>query len=201
MPFEYSKTGLPQNQKWEKAAAACHEWLNKNMGMFGPERIASFMEHQPVAAAKLIITQCPDYTEESITLALLGPAKGQLLEMETIAASVFGGRAVELMKYMDGRSAVQFDQNMPVDAARLFLVEGLSTMNDQLIGRARIDKHHQVRWNILNGLEANFAVVKGQNPGLDSIFAEALVKSRAALEALDNKAKNALPKSPKPPAP
>jgi hypothetical protein len=58
-------------------------------------------------------------------------------------------------------------------------------MNDQIIGRKRIDKHHQVRWNILKELEAEFKKVKGQNPKLDVIFIEALKKSRKALEDLD----------------
>ncbi|MBI3440860.1 MAG: hypothetical protein HY052_03485 [Proteobacteria bacterium] len=205
MPFDYSTSGLPDNDKWKAAAGTCNEWLNQNMGMFGPERIASFMEHQPIAAAKLIMDKCADWSEESVTLALLGPAKGLLLEpaLDQQARDTFGDRAVELMKYMAGMDAVKFDQDMPRDATRLFLVEGLSTMNDQLIGRAKIDKHHQVRWNILKGLETNFATVKGQNSGLDPIFEEALVKSRAALEALDAAAKNgpAAKKGPKPPAP
>jgi hypothetical protein len=68
-------------------------------------------------------------------------------------------------------------------------------MNDQLIGRARIDKHHQVRWNILKNLETEFANVKGENPKLDVVFEEALKKSRAALTALDNAPK----KGPNPP--
>lgn len=186
MPFNYSKTGLPDNDRWKIAAAACNEWLNKNMSMFGPERIASFMEHQPVAAAKLIMANCPDYSEEAITLALLGPAKGQLLETEVLSRHAFGDRAVELMRYLSGMNAVNFDAGMPQDAVQLFLVEGLSTMNDQLIGRKHIDKHHQVRWNILGDLEKNFAAVKGKNPGLDRIFEDSLVKSRTALQALDD---------------
>lgn len=242
MPFDYSKSGLPDNEKWKAAAAVCNQWLNENMSMFGPERIASFMEHQPIAAAKLILANCGMYSEESITLVLLGPAKGILLsptrdEIEAnireqvgevpedqkeeaeaeilevieshVAAyqnrdaqirQVFGDRAIELMKYVSGLSAVQFDTDMPLDATRLFLVEGLSTMNDQLIGRARIDKHHQVRWDILKGLEQQFAAVKGQNPALDAIFEAALVKSRDALEALDKAPKREHKnKGPKPP--
>lgn len=206
MPFDYSKSGLPANPKWEKALNMCYGWLTRNMSMFGPERIESFMLHQPIAAAKLIIANCPDYSEESITLALMGPAKGNVIADENaadISAQLFGARTVELTKYLAGMSSANFDQDMPRDATRLFLVEGLSTMNDQLIGRAKIDRHHQVRWNILQGLEADFAAVKGQNPGLDKIFEEALVKSRSALEALDAAAGQspAAKKGPKPPTP
>jgi hypothetical protein len=201
MPFDYSKTGLPDNVKWKNAAAFCNKWLDQNMSMFGPERIASFMEHQPVAAAKLIIANCPDYSEESITLALLGPARQIFLQNERgleMAELIFGSRTVALMKYMDGRAIPNGDTDMPVDANRLFLVEGLSGMNDQIIGRAKIDKHHQVRWNMLNHYESTFAGIKGENPGLDKIFAGALVKSRTALEALDNAPKKQGPKPPQP---
>ncbi|MCE9507788.1 MAG: hypothetical protein K8R48_05650 [Alphaproteobacteria bacterium] len=200
MPFDYSKSGLPANPKWEKSLNMCYGWLTRNMSMFGPERIESFMLHQPIAAAKLLIANCSDCSEELITLTLMGPSKGNVLADQNamdVSRNLFGERTVELMKYLSGMSAVKFDNGMPADATRLFLVEGLSTMNDQLIGRAKIDKHHQVRWNILKGLEQSFATVKGQNPGLDKIFGEALVKSRAALEALDNPAK----KGPKPPQP
>jgi hypothetical protein len=201
MPFEYSKSGLPANDVWEKATSLCNAWLDQNMSMFGPERIESFMMHQPVAAAKLIIGNCPDYSEESVILALLGPAKGELLsngpQMTAALTQIFGEPAVELLKYMSGMTEAS-DLSMPRDANRLFLVEGLSTMNDQLIGRARIDKHHQTRWNILKNLELNFSKVKGQNPGIDKIFAEALVKSRQALEALDNAPKKPGPKPPTP---
>jgi hypothetical protein len=200
MPFDYSKSGLPDNVKWKNAAAFCNKWLDQNMSMFGPERIASFMEHQPVAAAKLIIANCPGYSEDSITLALLGPARQIFMQNERgleMAELIFGSRTVALMKYLDGQAIPNGDTGMPVDANRLFLVEGLSGMNDQIIGRAKIDKHHQVRWNMLNHYESTFAGIKGQNPAIDKIFAEALVKSRAALEALDNAPK----KGPKPPQP
>ena len=203
MPFDYSKSGLPANPKWHNAAGFCKAWLDQNMTMFGPERIESFMLHQPVAAAKLIMDNCPDYSEESITLALLGPAKGLFLENErgvAVMGQIFGARTVELLKYMAGTGSAAAAGDLPRDATRLFLVEGLSTMNDQLIGRARIDKHHQVRWNILEGLEKKFAAAKGQNPALDKIFAEALTKSRAALQALDDAAKNpSAKKGPNPP--
>jgi hypothetical protein len=70
-------------------------------------------------------------------------------------------------------------------------------MEDQLIGRARIDAHHQTRWKILAGLEEGFAKVKGETPGIDKVFAEALVQSRDALTKLDQAA--AAKKTPKPP--
>lgn len=202
MAFDYSTTGLPDNDQWKNALNICHKWLTENMSMFGPERIASFMEHQPIAAAKLIIANCPDYSDECITLALLGPAKGVFLanqEAVTVAAYMFGERTARLLLASTG--GYQTDADMVRDMARLFIVEGLSGMNDQIIGRAKIDKHHQVRWNMLNHYEKIFADVKGQNPGLDKIFEEALVKSRAALEALDKAAtQNPLSvKTPKPP--
>lgn len=196
MTFDYSASGLPNNEKWQNAAALCHKWLTDNMSIFGPERIASFMKNQPVRAAQNIISNCPDHTEELVTLALLGPAKSDLLQDEVAARFIFGDRTVELLRYMAGMSAVKFDADMPKDAVRLFLVEGLSTMHDQLIGRARIDRHHETRWNILKQFETEFARVKGQNPGLDALFEDGLKKSRAALEALDNGPKKTPPKPP-----
>src|SRR3989304_1565710 len=106
MPFDYSKSGLPANPKWHNAAGFCKGGLDQNMTMFGPERIESFMLHQPVAAAKLIMDNCPDYSEESITLALLGPAKGLFLENErgvAVMGQIFGARTVALLKYMAGK--------------------------------------------------------------------------------------------------
>lgn len=200
MAYDYSKTGLPDNDKWKNALNICHQWLTENMSMFGPERIASFMEHQPIAAAKLIIANCDDYSEESITLVLLGPAKGIFLESRAALATaeaLFGDRTAALLLVAAG-GGHQSDADMERDMVRLFLVEGLSGMNDQIIGRAKIDKHHQVRWNMLNHYEKTFADVKGQNPGLDAIFEAALVKSRASLESLDKAAQK--PKPPTPPS-
>lgn len=200
MAFDYSKSGLPANTKWENAAKFCKAWLDRNMSMFGDDGIENFMMHQPVAAAKLLLDKCPDASEESITLALLGPAVGIFMQNERgheMAEAIFGERTLALMKYTNGIAIPNGDAGMPIDANRLFLVQGLSSMNDQLIGRARIDKHHQVRWNMLKNFEAGYADIKGENPGLDPIFEDALKRSRAALEALDAKK----PQGPKPPQP
>jgi len=201
MTFNYKTTGLPENKSWEEAARICHTWLTHNMSMFGPDRINSFMLHQPVAAAKLLLAHTAPVSHDLITLVLLGPAKGDVINLlaadKARADSMrtrFGARAMELLRYVADTDGAQSDENMPGEAVQLFLVEGLSTMNDQLIGRARIDKHHAVRWNILKNFETEFARVQGQNPGLDAIFTAALKSSRAALEALDNGA-------PKPPQP
>ncbi len=190
MPFEYATSGLPANDRWQIATEICNQWLNQNMSMFGPERIASFMHNQPVAAAKRIIENCGDYSEESVTLALLGPAKSTLVanpETEKAARNIFGDRAVDLLHAM--AEPAKGDAEMTRDATRIFIVEGVSTMSDQMIGRAKIDRFHETRWNILNDLERNFATVKGENPGLDAIFEDAAKKSHDALSALDKAAK------------
>ena len=181
MSFDYSTSGLPDNSQWRAAADICHAWLMQHMSMFGPERIARFMLNQPVTAATLIMENCPDWSEESVTLALLGPAK------ESVAGDIFSEKAKALFEAMAGKRVADAAQER--DMIRLFLVEGLSTMNDQLIGRAQIDKHHQTRWNILHELEDAFSPVKGQNPALDLIFEKALGESRTALQALDKAVK------------
>jgi hypothetical protein len=201
MAFDYSTSGLPSNPKWEAAAQICNQWLNENMKMFGPERIVNFMHNQPVAAAKRVIDNCPDYTEESVTLLLLGPAKGILAanpETETVCRRMFGDRAVDLLLTMAGNAPV--DEVMSRDVGRIFIAEGVSTMTDQMIGRAKIDKFHQRRWDILNDLEATFSTVKGVDPALDKVFEDAAQKSRDALETLD-KAAAAQPKKPSGPRP
>lgn len=181
MVFDYSTSGLPDNPQWRAAADICHAWLTEHMSMFGPGRIARFMHNQPITAAKLIIENCPDWSEECVTLALLGPAK------EAVAGDVFSNKAKFLFDAMMEKRVPDAAQER--DLIRLFLVEGLSTMNDQLIGRARIDQHHQTRWKILRDLEKDFSEVKGRNPALDGIFEKALVESRAALQALDKAAR------------
>ncbi len=200
MPFEYKNAGLPANEKWELASKMCNRWVDDKMGkMFGPERIKDFMHNQPVAAAKRLLNDAGDASEESVTLALLGPAKGILMapgEAEVLLRHTFGDRAVDLMHTLADPSKAK-DAAMSRDANRIFLIEGISTMEDQLIGRARIDAHHQTRWKILAGLEAGFAKVKGETPGIDKVFADALVKSRDALTKLDQAA--AAKQAPKPP--
>lgn len=181
MSFDYATAGLADNRDWRTALDDCHAWLSKNMSMFGAERIGRFMQNQPITAAKLIMQHCPDYSEECITLALLGPAKDAAER-----AGRFSARTRDLYKSLIGMAKP--DAAMERDITRLFLVEGLSTMNDQMIGRAKIDAHHATRWKILRALEEEFAKETGKNPGLDALFDRALTASRAALEKLDKEA-------------
>ncbi|MDP2206091.1 MAG: hypothetical protein Q8K65_07265 [Alphaproteobacteria bacterium] len=200
MAFDYSKSGLPANPTWELCTKMCNRWLDDNMKMFGPDRIANFMNDQPVAAAKLLLGKCTDTSPESVIVALLGPAKGALLagaEMGVLMRHTFGDRAVDLVRTLENPQIAP-DAAMLRDANRIFLVEGLSTMNDQMIGRKRIDAFHQRRWDILHGLESRFAAINGYEPELDKLFAEALKKSRDTLEGLDQAAA-AAKKQPKPP--
>ena len=178
---------LPDCPAWRSAAAACHQWLTENMGFFGPERILRFMQHQPVRAARDILEKCDNPTDESVTVVLLGPAKGDVLEnqqTEEAGAGFYGARAVALIRALrDGYAKAP--SHLQLDVARIYMVEALSDMYDQIIGRAKIDAHHDVRWNMLREFEDEFGVLKGLNPGLDTIFADALAQSRQSLEALD----------------
>ncbi|GEM_PF-1189522 len=198
--FNYDTTGLPDDTDFRVAAEICHQWLLKNMSVFGPERIASFMHNQPVAAAKLLTESAHNASRESVIVALLGPAKFELISTdgsnhdatkETASRRQFGDRVVNLVRYMGGMDVGKEgpDNDLFRDAHRMFLVEGLSTMNDQLIGRKRIDPHHKVRWQILLDLEKGFGVIKGENPAIDDVFEKALKESRAALETLDREAR------------
>lgn len=203
MAFDYSTSGLPANDRWEVATQLCNQWLNENMSVFGPERINNFMHNQPIAAAKRIMDNCPDWSEESVTVALLGPVKGELLagpEREKAARGIFGDRTVDLIKTLLADPAMATDENMSRDANRIFIVEGISTMTDQMIGRAKIDKFHETRWRILNDLERTHKTIKGQDPALDVVFEDAAKKSHDALEALDKAAAAGAGKKPfKPP--
>ena len=184
MTFDYSTSGLPGNKQWENAAQRCHAWLTMHMRQFGPERIINFMHNQPVAAAKRLFETCPDYTQESITVLMLGPAKGDILEDEALAEKNFGARTVALIKTLvDPASAV--DDQMRRDAGRIFIAEAISTMNDQMIGRTKPDAFHQKRWKIQVELEKEFAMLKGRDPALDALFESAVVQARAALEGVD----------------
>ncbi|HCS22967.1 MAG TPA: hypothetical protein PLW48_08515 [Alphaproteobacteria bacterium] len=200
MSFDYKQSGLPANDTWELATKMCNRWLNTYMTMFGPERIANFMNDQPVTAAKNLLAHCADASPESVIVALLGPAKGALMaeaELDTLMRHTFGDRAVDLVRTLaDPANAT--DAAMKRDAERIFIVEGLSTMTDQMIGRQKIDGFHQKRWNILRSLESGFEDVRGKDPALDALFIDALKKSRETLEALDNAA-SAGKKPPKPP--
>lgn len=198
--FTYKDSGLPASDKFENATLLCKAWLDKHMAMFKDKGIRNFMLNQPVRAARLLISETDNVSEASVIVALLGPAKQDIMNSpvsQTMARKLLGNGAVDLLEFMGGKPSN--DPLMHRDAVRLFLVEGMSTMNDQLIDRKRIDAHHKVRWNILNDLEKHFAAYKGQNPALDRMFAEDLVKSRAALEALDlaPAQKNSGPKGPR----
>lgn len=183
MSFDFSSLGLPANKKWEDAANTCHAWLTQHMSMFGPERINNFMHNQPGAAAKRIFDHCPGWSEECITVLLMGPAKGNLVE-DPAAAAQYGDRAVALVKTLiNPKNAL--DAQMLRDAQRIFIAEGISTMNDQMVDRKRIDAHHQTRWKILGELEEGFKALKGQDTGLDALFEDAFAKSKAALTKLD----------------
>jgi len=193
--FDYKKTNLPNNENWSFAIEVCHQWLHEHMSMFGVKGIENFMQNQPISAAHMIHDKCDAPSDESITVALLGPAKFDMIDTDSDAEGimremktrkVLGDKTIDLIRHMAGD--ISSDLVIKRDANRLFLVEGLSTMNDQLIDRKRIDQHHQVRWNILQDLEKGFAEVKGENPKLDVIFVECLKKSRLSLETLDTAA-------------
>ena len=200
MAFDYSTSGLPQNDRWNVATQICNQWLNENMTMFGPERINSFMHNQPIAAAKRIMDNTNDWSEESVTLLLLGPAKSALLanpQAEAVGRHIFGDRTIDLLQAMADPSKA--DAEMIRDMNRIFIAEGVSTMTDQMIGRAKIDRFHETRWNILHDLERTHATIKGQDPALDKIFEEAAKKSHDALEGLDRAAAAVAKKPIKPP--
>jgi hypothetical protein len=201
--FDYGTTGLPSNPQWMLACDLCHEWLGAHMTMFSPERHLAFMQNQPVAAARRIFDTCDPFTADSITALLLGPAKGTLIETpgaERMARRLFGARVVDLVKCIDAPELLAAaDADMQRDVGRIILAEGISTMNDQLIGRSRIDRHHQTRWDILLHLEQQGRILAGRDPQLDALFADALAQSRAALEALDRAANQPSPKAPRQP--
>lgn len=197
MSFDYSQSGLPAHDTWALCMRMCHRWLQENMGHFGEERLTGFMMHQPVQAAKNLLHTCPDVSDAAIMLVLLGPAKGALLagaEMDVLLRHSFGDAAVDLMHALEDPALVQ-DAARQREINRIFMAEGISTMTDQMIGRARIDAFHQKRREILQGLEARFAEIKGADPALDALFEDAARRSRQSLDALDDAAK----KHPKPP--
>lgn len=199
MAFDYKQTGLEDRQDWKLAATICHTWLQRHMSMFGDKGIANFMHNQPVAAVKRLQDNCDDVSPESVTVLLMGPAKGNVIanaDVEKVSRQHLGDRTVDLVKAMAGQQA-PLDAAMERDMKRVFLAEGLSTMHDQLIGRARIDKHHQVRWDILRDFEQKFVKIRGQDPDLEDLFAQGLRDSRRALQDLDDAAKNK--NNPKPP--
>lgn len=194
--YDFSKTGLPQDPRFQVAAEMCFDWLNKYMPMFKGEGVQNFMRDQPVAAAKLLIANVPNVSDELIIMTLLGPARQTLLSSQQgfqLAMHLFGKRGLDMLVATVHETHIQ-DKEMAADLNRLFLVEGLSSMNDQIIDRKRKDAHHGVRWDILKGLEDRFTQIKGENPKLDVIFEEALKRSRQSLELLDRQPAN--PKKP-----
>lgn len=203
MSFDYNQTGLPANPQWMLACKLCHGWLGAHMTMFSAERHLAFMVNQPVAAARRVFDNCDPFTADSITVLLLGPAKGTLVETagaERMARHLFSDRVVDMVKCIDNPELLaEADEEMQRDVGRIILSEGISTMNDQLIGRSRIDAHHQVRWNILSHLEEQARILAGRDPQLDVLFADALVQSRAALEALDRASNQTAAKTPRKP--
>ena len=199
MQFDFNTSGLTAKKEWIAAAKACEAWLAENMTMFNKERQIAFMHNQPVAAAKRIFDNCDNVSNECVTLLLLGPAKDQLLgsaAVESRSRSLFGDRTIDLLKRLYDANQPS-GQQMDRDVARIILAEGVSGMNDQLIGRKRRDMHHPVRWNMLLQLEAQAKALAGPDPKLDKIVSESLAQARASLEALDAAA--AAKKAPKPP--
>lgn len=194
MAFDYTTTDLPLKAEFQKAAAKCKEWLDTHMSVFGPDRIRNFMHDQPVHAAQLILEKTDTPSDASVIVALLGPAKFDLVSkdgqnlsvvLEKKSRAEWGDEVVNLVKHLAGVKL-----NTPEiirDAERIFLVEGLSTMHDQLIDRKRIDPHHNVRWDILKNFEAKFPAIKGKNPKIDGLFEKAMKDSRTALETLERK--------------
>ena len=201
MSFDYSTSGLPEKKEWQQAAALCLAYLNQTMSQFGDDGIERFMHNQPVKAARRIIENCDNWSEESITSVLLGPAKGIVVAnpaVEAMARRDFGDRTIDLIKAMGGMEEPK-DTAMVRDIQRVYMVEALSDMGDQMIGRARIDKHHHVRWKNLREYETNFERIKGESPKLDEIFADRIKQSRDALEKLDRDAAAKKGPSQKPP--
>lgn len=200
MSFDYNQTALPSNPQWMLACDLCKEWLDAHMTMFNAERRESFMFNQPIAAAKRVFDGCDAFSAESVTVLLLGPAKETLIETpgaERMARRLFGQRVVDMIKTLyDPALLADADADMQRDVGRIVMAEGISTMNDQLIGRARIDPHHQVRWNILLHLENQGRILTGRDPQLDDAFNDALIQSRLALEALDRAAGKPSPTAP-----
>lgn len=198
--FDYSQTGLPSNPQWMLATDLCHQWLGAHMPMFSPERHLAFLSNQPIAAAKRVFDNCDQFTPESITVLLLGPAKDDLIETAgaaRLARRMFGDGVVDLIQALRDPALQQSADPMLLrDIGRIILAEGISTMKDQLIGRQRIDRHHAVRWDILRHLEDQGRRIVGADPALDVLFADALIQARQSLEALDAAATVKKPPSP-----
>jgi hypothetical protein len=187
MTFKYEETGLPDNKRFKDACEVCLSWLRARMPQFGAEGHSRFMHAQPVGAAKRLLELCPDTSEDAIVLVLMGPNKGALIEdadfIKQKIPGLYSDRAADMLKAMMGQQPPK-DRDMGRDLIRIKMNEDLSGMNDQIIGRANIDAHHAVRWQMLESFERFFAQVKGMNPTLDSTYEDALKKSRQSMEAL-----------------
>lgn len=192
MPYDYSKSGLPANAHWEKAADAYHRWVTHFMGhQFNAQQIDNFMAGQPVAAAKRLLQYCPDASEESVTLALLGQVKGVIIEAvgkddATIAKATadFGARAVQMV-IASVHPDLAIDADMKRDLARMQMVEDISMMEDQIGQGRRYDAHHHVRWNMVKLFETRIQEYKGVDPVLEKVYADRVQDARVILEGID----------------
>ena len=186
--FYYKDTGLPLKDIFMNATEKCHTWLmsHASLSKFGPDGISNFMHNQPVRAAKKLSELTDNPSETLITVTLLGPAKFTLLGAEAQSRKAWGDDVVDFLQYLSGDKQAA-NENFKEDEVKLFLVEGLSTMHDQLLDRDKVDLHHEIRWEFVKHFEQRFAEVKGQNPGLDALFEKDLIQSRKILEGLDQK--------------
>jgi hypothetical protein len=144
---------------------------------------------QYIAQTKQQVT--PEQFENAVDIEL---AHAQ--EQEKRARQFFGDRVIDLIRHLHGDKPT--DANMERDATRVAMVEALSGMGDQIIDRQKIDRMHNIRWNMLKSYEALYKDAKGQNPKLDTLFEDSLKKSRDSLEKLDRAAAEKK-HSPKPP--
>lgn len=213
MPFDYDTSGLPDNPRWRVATSICEEWLKQNMlDKYGDHGIVNFMHNQPVGAAKRIMEHCPDATEETVTLLLLGiPARALAVsnpETEAVTKNLFGEAAIHLIHVLNDRSVAQGDAALLRAADRIELAEAVSALNDQMIRRHEYKteeqrlRHHDVRMMMMENFETLYKRVKGQDPGLDLIFEESFAKAKVAMDAINLEIATKKPDAAqKPPAP
>lgn len=205
MAFDYSASGLPDNVKWKVAAQICYNWLDANMkARFGEDGIQNFMKNQPITAARNVM-KCDDWTEESVTLLLMGqPARGALVanpEAERRAREFFGDRTVDLLlTTIDPAHAA--DPQMVRDAGRIYLAEAISNMGDQMIGREKFPKQasrfmmHDIRKRMLAEFIDAHKTLKGIDPALDAIFEDSVAKAAFSLGEVDKEMAAAGKKTP-----
>ena len=182
MAFDYSQTGLPENQKWQMAAAICHNWVDHNMGRnFDKESLNSFILSQPVKAAKMIVDNYEDYSEESVTVALLGPAKVNLLSKQSMWVNSLGPRAVALGKHALEESVDDIDDAIRRDADRLFIAEGIVTLLDQIIEGDVPAEKHEACCNIVLSFEAELNSMEDDGSKLYKEFVDIIVQAKDVL--------------------